>query len=70
MAKYCQEKFENERGEEKLVCWRQDKHVHDAGMITAVQQWLATEYGGTWSVRANSYQSNQSSCPDRAVEYG
>ena len=70
MAKYCQEKFEREdTGAEQSVCWRQDKHVHDAAMITAVEKWLGQQQGGTWSVRANSYQSNLQSCSVNALEY-
>lgn len=69
MAKYCTEKFENTSGSEKKVCWRQDKHVHDATLITTIEQKLGTAYGGTWSVRANSYQSNLQSCPTGSVDY-
>lgn len=71
MAKYCTEKFERESdGREVIVCWRQDKHVHDASLITTIERWLAGAVGaGIWKVRANSYQSNQSNCPDRSVEY-
>lgn len=60
MAKYCTEKFENTTtGAEILVYWRQDKHVHNAAMITSIKQWLGQNHGGTWDVRANSFQSNQ-----------
>ena len=70
MAKYCTEKFENNKtGTEVIVCWRQDKHVHDATLITTIAKKLGTSKGGTWSVRVNSYRSNQSSCPAKAVEY-
>lgn len=69
MASYCREKFENTAGQEKVVCWRQDKHVHDAAFITTLKQWLGNQFGGTWDVRANSYQSNQSNCPPNSVEY-
>ena len=65
MAKYCQEKFERESdGQEKTVCWRQDVHVHDASTIKTIERKLHDTYGGTWHVRANSYRSNQSTCPD------
>jgi hypothetical protein len=69
MAKYCQEKFENTTGAERIVYWRQDKHVHDARMIGAIQRALEAALGGTWSVRANSYQSNQQRAPDNGVEW-
>ena len=60
MAKYCIEKYESGIHEKK-VYWRQDKHVHDATMITDIEQWLDQTYPQTtpWTVRANSYQSNQ-----------
>lgn len=71
MARYCTEKFERlSDGREQLVCWRQDKHVHNANMITGVEQWLSVQLTGMWRVRANSYRSNQSNCPQNAVEYG
>ncbi|MGY2489910.1 hypothetical protein [Cupriavidus sp. CP313] len=71
MPKYCQEKFtETTNGAEVKVCWRQDKHVHDATLITAIELWLQAERGGQWRVRANSYQSNQSSCSVDAISYG
>jgi len=69
MAKYCVEKFESDTGEEKIVCWKQNKHVHDATLIKTIQKKLETKYAGTWSVRANSYRSNQSRCPENSVEY-
>jgi hypothetical protein len=70
MAKYCQEKFVNqENGNELIVCWRQDKHVHDASLITTIEQWLQNNHGSNWEVRANSYQSNLQSCSLKAVEY-
>jgi hypothetical protein len=71
MASYCHEKFENVgTGKEVLVCWRQDKHVHDAGFITTLKRWLADAYPETaWEVRANSYRSNQSNCPAGSEEY-
>ena len=69
MASYCTEKFENtSTGKEVLVYWRQDKHEHNASMITGVKQWLANQHGGTWEVRANSFQSNQNE-PARGEEY-
>ncbi|MFY2563162.1 hypothetical protein ACN469_36540 [Corallococcus terminator] len=62
MPKYCREKFENTTtGAEVWVCWQQDKHVHDATLITTIAQWLGTNQGGSWQVRVNTYQSNQSS---------
>jgi hypothetical protein len=70
VASYCQEKFEQTgTGREQLVCWRQDKHVHDASMIGRVQTWLAGQLGGAWTVRANSFMSNQSKCNLKALEY-
>lgn len=69
MATYCNEKFEDTTGKEKIVCWRQDKHVHNAALITTLAQWLGTQLGGTWSVRANSYQSGQQKCPLNSLEY-
>jgi len=62
MAKYCIEKFERDNGQELSVCWRQDKHVHNATLITTIETTLQANRGGTWSVRANSYRSNQSNC--------
>lgn len=73
MAKYCQEKFEHTTtGEERWVYWRQDKHVHDATMITKIETWLGVNQGGTWTVRANSFMSHQSAVPMQAtaLEYG
>lgn len=67
MATYCIEKFEDNTGKEKIVYWDCNKHVHNASMITSVKQRLQTAYGGTWNVRANSYQSNKSKVPDKAV---
>lgn len=69
MAKFCQEKFESTTGAEVIVCWRQDRHVHDASTITTIEKKLDDndDYPGTWTVRANSYRSNQSSCPEKAV---
>lgn len=60
MAKYCIEKFEA-GAEERKVYWRQDKHVHDASMITDIEKWLdeTDPQSVSWTVRANSYQSNQ-----------
>ncbi|WDU63101.1 hypothetical protein LRS56_00450 [Pseudomonas poae] len=69
MASYCQEKFESNTGAEKRVCWRQDKHVHNAALITTIAIWLGNQYGGTWTVRAGSYESNKSSCGKDAVSY-
>ncbi|MBO6867619.1 MAG: hypothetical protein VXZ18_16175 [Pseudomonadota bacterium] len=60
MAKYCIEKFESGM-QEKKVYWRQDKHVHNAALITQIEIWLGQNYPQptAWTVRANSYQSNQ-----------
>ncbi|NTX11983.1 hypothetical protein HUA74_33485 [Myxococcus sp. CA051A] len=70
MPKYCREKFENSTtGKEVWVCWQQDKHVHDASLITTIAQWLGTNQGGVWQVRANSYQSNQSSPGENDLSY-
>ena len=66
MPKYCIEKFES-GVQEKRVYWDCTKHRHDANMISTIAQRLGNAYGGTWSVRANSYQSNQSKVPDSAV---
>lgn len=60
MATYCTEKFENDAGDEKIVFWLQNKHVHDAGFITTIKRALERTYGGTWDVRIGSYQSGQS----------
>ncbi|MBD9460645.1 hypothetical protein IB241_23420 [Pseudomonas sp. PDM05] len=70
MASYCQEKFTQDGTMTELkVCWRQDKHVHDATLITTIAIWLGTTQGGTWTVRANSYESNKQSCSVGAVTY-
>lgn len=70
MAKYCREKYERAAdGLEKVVCWRQDKHVHDAALIIAIEQFLNTQFTGTWTVRVNSYQSGQSKCGPKDVSY-
>ena len=70
MASYCIEKFERQSdGREQVVCWRQDKHVHDPSLITAIEQWLALTQTGLWQVRASSYRSNQQSCPINSVDY-
>lgn len=69
MAKYCIEKFESDSGAERTVCWRQDKHIHDAGFIVDIEVKLQIRFGGTWQVRANSYRSNQSSCGTNALKY-
>lgn len=66
MAKYYQQKFEDGNGREVVVCWRQDKHVHNAGIISVIQKWLATQQGGTWTVRSNSYKP-ASSCGKDAL---
>jgi hypothetical protein len=71
MAKYCIEKFENGTREMK-VYWDCPKHEHNAGMITAVAQWLdQNQPPAGWTVRANSFQSNQSAAPtgSGAIEY-
>ena len=71
MASYCIEKFENGTREMK-VYWSCRKHVHNASMITAVARWLDQQYAPAgWTVRAGSYQSNQSTKPvgANAVEY-
>lgn len=70
MAKYCQEKFtEASNGTEVKVCWRQDKHVHDATLITTIELWLQAQRGGQWGVRPGSYESNLSSCAVNAVSF-
>ena len=70
MAKYCIEKFEeHDSGQEYTVCWRQDKHVHDPSFITDIEIKLQIKFGGTWSVRVNSYRANQSSCGSNSLEY-
>lgn len=73
MPKYDIEKFEAGATERK-VYWKSTKHTHNGAMITAIKQWLDANYavpGSSWDVRANSYQSNQSSPPTdaTAVEY-
>jgi len=71
MATYCAEKFENNTtGVEQVVCWRQDKHVHDATLITDIEKKLGVQFGNVWAVRANSYRSGLQSCPDRSTDYG
>lgn len=67
MATYCVEKFESSTGREQRVYWDCNKHVHNAAMLTSVKQKLQNRYGGTWDVRAGSYQPNQSKVPDNAV---
>jgi hypothetical protein len=69
MASYCREKYERTDGQEKVVCWKQNKHVHDGALIVAIEQFLNGQFGGVWTVRANSYQSEQSSCGPKDVEY-
>lgn len=70
MASYCQEKFErSDTGEEKIVYWKQNKHVHNAAFISDIQTALARKYDGTWNVRANSYMSNVSNPSPQAVDY-
>lgn len=64
MPAYCQEKFENGAAEQ-IVYWRQDKHVHNPAMQTAIARWL----GAGWSPRPGSYQSNLSKTSPKAVEY-
>lgn len=68
MGKYFIEKFEAGM-EERKVHWRQDKHVHDASMITAIEKWLdaTVPQPVKWTVRANSYQSNQNEPSGRTV---
>ena len=70
MASYCIEKFERQAdGLEQVVCWRQDKHVHNASLITTIKQWLSLTQTGLWEVRANSYRSNQQTCPQNSLDY-
>lgn len=70
MATYSQEKFEEiNNGDERKVCWRRDKHVHDTKTITAIEKWLGEENGGTWKVRTNSYQSGLQRCAPGTVYY-
>lgn len=70
MAFYCAEKFERAGSFQELsVCWRQDRHVHDARLITTIERKLGDNRGGTWCVRANSYRSHLSSPPLNAVMY-
>jgi hypothetical protein len=68
MPKYNVEKFENSSGKEKLVYWNGTKHRHDAALISKIEKWLGTTEHGTWTVRQNSFQSNQNE-PTRGVEY-
>lgn len=69
MASYCQEKYEDPTaGTEVIVYWVQNKHVHDASMISKIAARLGEVHGGVWSVRASSYQSNQSSPPVNGVD--
>jgi len=69
MATYCVEKFESDNDQEVKVCWRQDKHIHNASFITTIKQKLHNKYGGVWDVRVNSYQSGQQSCPMGSENY-
>jgi hypothetical protein len=69
MATYCIEKFES-GVQEKKVYWDCAKHRHDANMISEIARRLGNTYGGTWTVRSKSYQSNQSRVPDDAVALG
>lgn len=70
MAKYCVEKFEREEdGLEKKVCWRQDKHIHDAKFITTIEKELEKCFTGKWQVRAGSYQYSLQSCPSGSIDY-
>ena len=59
MPKYNVEKYENSSGKEIIVYWDGSKHRHEGALITKIEKWLGTTKGGTWSVRARSYQSNQ-----------
>jgi len=68
MPKYAQEKFEK-GAQEKIVYWEATKHVHNAAMVTTVARWLDGQFGTTWTVRANSYQSNLSIPNPKAVLY-
>lgn len=66
MPTYCKQKFENTKtGEEKIVYWRQNKHVHNAALQTAIAKWL----GPDWASRGNSYESGLSTPPVKGVEY-
>lgn len=70
MAQYCSEKFEKGGSpDEVLVCWRQDKHIHDATLINTIVRKLQETRGGTWYVRANSYRSHLQSIPTNGVMY-
>lgn len=79
MPKYDIEKFENGNipnppagVNERKVYWQANKHFHNAALISTIAKWLDVEYPPAgWTVRANSYQSNQSSPPNdaTAVEY-
>lgn len=71
MAKYCQEKYERTTAgqpAEVIVYWTQNKHDHDASLISAVARRMGEVHGDEWRVRANSYQSNQSSPPVNGVD--
>lgn len=63
-----QEKFESNSGAEKIVYCDTKKHRHEAALITQIAIALGTTYGGTWSVRANSYKTADS-CPMNAVTF-
>jgi hypothetical protein len=65
MATYAKQKFEK-GAEEKIVYWRQDKHVHNANLISEIARRLGVTYGGTWTVRVNSYESGISKEPTGA----
>lgn len=54
--------FERDNGVLIKVAWDCTKHNHtrDVGMIGLIETALKAKKGGTWSVRINSYQSDNS----------
>jgi hypothetical protein len=63
-----QEKFENNTGKEQIVFCGTKKHRHEAALITQIAIALGRTYGGTWTVRANSYRVTDT-CPPKAVTF-
>jgi hypothetical protein len=57
------EKFES-GANEKIVNVDTAKHRHEAALITQIEKALGTKFGGTWKVRANSYQASLSKNPN------
>jgi hypothetical protein len=54
------EKFES-GANEKWVVVNTAKHRHEAALIKKIEVGLGRKFGGTWTVRANSYTTKQMS---------